>query len=212
MKASPDRRALLLGVFIRAHPLLSQQYGSPSALAMQGVQEKTQVQHEEKGLVQISSIHATYVNSKPKGGGGGDVYKNWKIENSMFNYFPFCCVEFSFFPPFPLCVCECVFSMKCNTQSNLTHLNWTHLPNSGNVTQSLWEPWTYDSHLRKRSKYSFLQHSSKQFSSHPSRSLLEQVKHLLFHTQIKKDSEQRILKRASLCVKNCRQLHLVACS
>lgn len=149
MKASPDRRALLLGVFIRAHPLLSQQYGSPSALCHAGCPRENSgpTWRKRAGANLQYTCHITLIQNLKVGGRCLQ-----KLENSMFNYFPFCCVEFSFSPPFPLCVCECAFSMTCNTQSNLTHLNWIHLPNSGNVTQSLWEPWTYDSHLRKRSK------------------------------------------------------------
>lgn len=59
VKASPDKRALLPGLFVRVHPLPRQQHGSPSAPDMLGVQEKTEVQCEEKGLVQISTVHST---------------------------------------------------------------------------------------------------------------------------------------------------------
>lgn len=140
-------------------------------------------------------------------GGRGMSTKNGKL----FNYFPFCCVEFSFPPSFFVCLWVCFFhEMQHTVQSGLlTPLNWIHLPNAGNVTQSLWEPWTYDSHLMKRSKYSFLQHANKQFSSCPARSQLEQVKASII-SHLNWGLRREDTWRASLCVKNLGQLLLLS--
>lgn len=99
VKASPDRRALLPGVFIRVHPLLSQQHGSPPALCHA---EKTEVQ-QKKGWCKCPVYMSHYSNSKPKRGG---VYRNWKIVRSNLTHFAV--VNLGFFPHF-LCVSVSVF-------------------------------------------------------------------------------------------------------
>lgn len=109
------------------------------------------------------------------------------MENNIFNYFSiFLSFALLFFPPF-LCMYVCgFFSRECNIHSLVMPSQPSDLNLSAKFRKHhaviLRTLKTCGSHLRKGSRHGFLQHARKLFSSHPARSLLEQVKaHIVSH-------------------------------